>query len=266
MSGKSSHHTQDKDAERRFFDEIAERDGGFVTWLTVETREALRLLGLDRDLGGMRILEAGCASGEFGARLARNGARVIGVDLSPGMIGRNRELHGDIDGYDCLVGDLENDGLFPDNAFDAVVCFNVLHHFPDPSGVIASIARWLVPGGTVYCLEPNGGNPANRLSKVARGIVRRIRPELLISGKLSTLNEERDHSMADYERLFAAAGFANTFRASFAGRGALPRWYGFRPWTLISVARWSTGALGDRIMRDPLNRGDYLVFSMTLKD
>jgi len=266
MNEPPSRHTQDKNAERRFFDEVAERDGGFFTWMTAEVREALRLLDLDRDLGGMRILEAGCASGEFGARLARNGARVIGVDLSPGMIGRNRELHGDVHGYSCLVGDIEDVGLFPDRAFDAVVCFNVLHHFPDPTGVIANFARWLVPGGTVSGLEPNGGNPANRLSKAARGIVRRVHPELLTRGKLSTLNEERDHSMADYERFFTAAGFDVTFRASYAGRGALPRWYGFRPWTLISVARWSAGALGDRIMRDPLNRGDYLIFSMTLKD
>ncbi|MEM8784365.1 MAG: magnesium protoporphyrin IX methyltransferase [Pseudomonadota bacterium] len=52
-------------------------------------REAMRAQILSRfpgDLSGWRILDAGCGAGSISADLARRGADVLGIDLSPEMI------------------------------------------------------------------------------------------------------------------------------------------------------------------------------------
>ncbi|MDU8944498.1 magnesium protoporphyrin IX methyltransferase [Ovoidimarina sediminis] len=53
-------------------------------------RDRMRALMLSRlplDLRGARILDAGCGAGQMSAELAARGADVLGVDLSPQLIG-----------------------------------------------------------------------------------------------------------------------------------------------------------------------------------
>lgn len=44
--------------------------------------------------------------------------------------------------------------VFPDNSFDLVTCFGVLHHIPNVSKVMAEIHRVLKPGGCFIFREP----------------------------------------------------------------------------------------------------------------
>ena len=57
-------------------------------------RDAMRvtLLGwLPLDLQGARILDAGCGTGALAFELAKRGADVVGVDVSPTLVGLARE-------------------------------------------------------------------------------------------------------------------------------------------------------------------------------
>jgi SAM-dependent methyltransferase len=107
---------------------------------------------LDRLRSGLpeaaRVLDAGCGCGVPVARdLAAAGCRVTGVDVSEVQIARARRL---VPAAEFLRADLtELD--FPPASFDAVVALYSIIHVPLDAqpAVLASFARWLVPGGTL---------------------------------------------------------------------------------------------------------------------
>src|SRR6266404_1567823 len=87
-------------------------------------------VGFDR-YAGKRLLEIGFGTGTDLLQLARGGARVTGVDLTPRSIEiarRRFEVYGFTGEF--LTGDCE-DLSFPDASFDVVYSFGVLHHTPD---------------------------------------------------------------------------------------------------------------------------------------
>jgi ubiquinone/menaquinone biosynthesis C-methylase UbiE len=64
---------------------------------------------------------------------------------------------------------------FPDEAFDLVTCFGVLHHIPNVSAVIAEFYRCLAPGGYALVREPiismgDWRRPRRGLTQRERGI------------------------------------------------------------------------------------------------
>lgn len=97
-------------------------------------REAMRatlLSWLPQDLHGARVLDAGCGPATMSADLARRGAQVVGVDLSPQLIelGRAR-LGAELAGRVTLVaGDMLDTAL---GRFDHVVSMDALIHYPAP--------------------------------------------------------------------------------------------------------------------------------------
>jgi len=257
--------TQDKDAEKAFFDELAETGDAFKPKPDREYDLVFSELGLDRDLSGLRVLEAGCATGEFGARMAKRNAEVVGVDISEGMIALNRRLNAGVPNYRAFAGDIEDPALFEPDSFDAAVSFNVLHHFPDCSRVIENLALWLRDGGVVYAEEPNGGNLTNRISKAGRAVVKTFLPRLLHERKLSSENEEHDYTMAEYLDIFGRHGFSCVRLNAISGRDAFPSWRGFSVETAISAVKWVLYVVTERLAKEPLNRGNYLVFAMRVE-
>lgn len=106
-------------------------------------REAMRarlLSWLPQDLTGRRVLDAGCGTGTFAVELARRGAHVTAVDVSPTLVSLARERlpaslgQGRID---FAVGDM----LSPEfGRFDHVVAMDSLIHYPTPDVVQAVAA------------------------------------------------------------------------------------------------------------------------------
>ena len=96
---------------------------------------------LPQDLRGARVLDAGCGAGQLAIELARRGASVLAVDLSPTLIGLAGErTPADLPGrIDFRVGDMLDPGY---GEFDHVVAMDSLVHYhaADTVRVIAGLA------------------------------------------------------------------------------------------------------------------------------
>ncbi len=106
-----------------------------------EMRRAL-LSWLPSDLRGRRVLDAGCGTGALAIEVARRGAHVVAIDLSPTLISLARERQPHLLGngsIDFRVGDLLDPTL---GVFDHVVAMDSLIHYdtPDMVDVLARLA------------------------------------------------------------------------------------------------------------------------------
>lgn len=95
-----------------------------------------------------RLLVIGCGAGVEVAHLAdATGAHVTGIDLDVDpRWGRS--------GVTLVRGDAQR-LPFPDGAFDAVYCYHVLEHVPDPRKAVGEARRVLSPAGAGYFGTPN---------------------------------------------------------------------------------------------------------------
>jgi 2-polyprenyl-6-hydroxyphenyl methylase / 3-demethylubiquinone-9 3-methyltransferase len=102
-------------------------------------------------LGGSRVLDVGCGGGLLAEVLAREGARVTGIDMAPGMIEVAR-LHAAESRLeiDYRISSAEDVARAAPAAFDIVACMEMLEHVPDPAAMTATLARLLRPGGALF--------------------------------------------------------------------------------------------------------------------
>lgn len=111
------------------------------------------------DLRGKRVLDMGCGFGHMTVLLARSGAEVSAVDLSPQSLSvaeRRARLHDVRASFHAAPGERLP---FPDATFDVVVGKAILHHLEvDRAG--PELYRVLRPGGRAAFSEPLGTNRA----------------------------------------------------------------------------------------------------------
>lgn len=111
------------------------------------------------------VLEVGCGSGELSMRLARQGYRVTGTDISEGMVrlAGERAGHGP-DSPRFFVSDLFD--LDPrQGQYDLVVCCEVLEHLEDPGRAVDHLKT--LTRSTLLFSVPR--EPVWRCLNVARG-------------------------------------------------------------------------------------------------
>ncbi|MEM7041812.1 MAG: magnesium protoporphyrin IX methyltransferase [Pseudomonadota bacterium] len=90
---------------------------------------ATLLSWLPDDLRGARLLDAGCGTGALAIEVAKRGAEVLAIDLSPTMVNLARQRTPDNLGegwVDFRTGDMLDPGL---GAFDYVVSMDSLIHY-----------------------------------------------------------------------------------------------------------------------------------------
>ncbi|PYJ12761.1 MAG: hypothetical protein DME94_11725 [Verrucomicrobia bacterium] len=126
-------------------------------------RWARRVKMLSRHLRpGMSVLELGCGTGYFTRELARSGADVVAIDVSPELL--------EIAKANCSAPnvryEIQNayELSYPDAVFDSVVGSSVLHHL-EIEAAIREIYRVLKVGGTICFTEPNMLNPQIAIQK-----------------------------------------------------------------------------------------------------
>jgi SAM-dependent methyltransferase len=101
------------------------------------------------DVAGARLLDVGCGSGYFAREMARRGARVVGVDLSPRMVehARAHEAAAPL-GIEYRVLDAaEVAAAFDAGSFDVATSCLALQDMPAPEAVLRAAHAVLRPGG-----------------------------------------------------------------------------------------------------------------------
>jgi SAM-dependent methyltransferase len=104
------------------------------------------------ELEGKDVIELGCGTAYFGAWLARRGARVVGVDITPAQLETARRLQQET-GLDMeFIEASAEDVPLPDASFDLAVSEYGASIWCDPELWIAEAARLLRPGGRLVFL------------------------------------------------------------------------------------------------------------------
>lgn len=128
-------------------------------------------------LPGSRVLDVGCGGGLLCEAMAREGASVVGLDLAPGMIEVAR-LHAAEHGLDIAyeLGTAEEHAALHAGAYDTVTCMEMLEHVPDPAMTIATLAKLVKPGGSIFVSTLNRNLKSFLLAIVAAEYVLALIP------------------------------------------------------------------------------------------
>ena len=98
---------------------------------------------------GDRILDIAAGTGTSSVALQKNGAKVVALDFSAGMIAEGRRKHPSIEFVEADAQKLP----FGDNEFDAVTISFGLRNINDPKAALSEMYRVLKPGGRLVICE-----------------------------------------------------------------------------------------------------------------
>jgi len=181
---------------------------------------------------GARVLDAGCGSGWLCEYFSRLGYDCTGIDISPDLIDiANQRLASVPYGadqhtplkYRLLVHDIESEPL--PETFDAILCYDSLHHFENEQAVLTNIAAMLDYGSQLFVLEgerpPEGSSTEDELRNVMKqyatlespysaGYLRQLLREhgFAIVGDYVGLNRLIERERVDGERIRYLDGLA----------------------------------------------------------
>jgi ubiquinone/menaquinone biosynthesis C-methylase UbiE len=128
----------------------------FAALHTVRTdADILRLIVKAAGVGPTsEVLDVACGPGLVALALAETARRVTGLDLTPAMLDKARELqrNAGLDNLTWQVG--RADALpYPNGSFDAVVTRFSFHHLTDPTRALSEMTRVCRPGGRVVLCD-----------------------------------------------------------------------------------------------------------------
>jgi ubiquinone/menaquinone biosynthesis C-methylase UbiE len=111
---------------------------------------------------GMIVLELGCGTGSFTRELARSGADVVAIDVSPELLEIAKANYS----ASNVRYEIQNAYAlsYSEDVFDSVVGSSVLHHL-EIEEALRDVYRVLKPSGTINFTEPNMLNPQIAIQK-----------------------------------------------------------------------------------------------------
>nr|WP_315464146.1 bifunctional 2-polyprenyl-6-hydroxyphenol methylase/3-demethylubiquinol 3-O-methyltransferase UbiG [uncultured Rhodoferax sp.] len=98
------------------------------------------------------MVDVGCGGGILADSAARQGAKVLGIDLSSKAL-RVAQLHAlEAETPNVSYREVSAEALADEvpASMDVVTCMEMLEHVPDPASVVAACARMVKPGGWVF--------------------------------------------------------------------------------------------------------------------
>lgn len=143
-----------------------------------------------------QALDVGCGAGHTAAAIAPHAGEVIAYDLTPTMLEQVETLAAErsLTNLTTRQGDVES-LPFADATFDLVVSRYSAHHWPHPAQALAEIARVLKPGGRFILSDIVAhDDPAQDTFLQAIELLR-------------DPSHVRDHNKAQWQALYAGAGF-----------------------------------------------------------
>ena len=157
---------------------------GEMRWGTFGIPESeVRVFG---DVRGKDAVELGCGTAYMSARLARLGARVVGVDPTPAQLETARRMQAEFGLEFPLIEAAAEDVPLPDASFDLVHSEYGASIWADPYRWIPEAARLLRPGGELVFLlgstlmvlcTPDTGKVSEQLQRPQLGMYRFEWPE-----------------------------------------------------------------------------------------
>jgi trans-aconitate methyltransferase len=183
------------------FDDVS---GEYGKKSLVQQSAALKLMGLLDFRGDESILDVACGPGHITRQLADlTSARVVGTDISEGMIDEARKDYPGIEFARVAAEDLEYAG-----EFDVVFCNSALQWFSDGPGAVRAMFDALVPGGRLGLACPSTPDFAPWFLSVVEAVS--ARPE--IAPTYAHRHSPWFHlpDLDSYRVMFEKAGFVTT--------------------------------------------------------
>ena len=97
-----------------------------------------------------KVLEIGCAAGDFSRSLAQRGMNIWAIDRSSRMISKARRIRSEAQFKQADATQLP----FPDQCFDVILAASLLNIVDSPTSVLNEMRRVCRIGGTVAVLVP----------------------------------------------------------------------------------------------------------------
>jgi ubiquinone/menaquinone biosynthesis C-methylase UbiE len=147
--------------------------------------------------GDERVLDAGCGAGHTALAFAPRVAEVVALDLTEAMLAQGRKLakQRELANIRFQRGDVEK-LAFDDASFNLITSRYSAHHYPHPFTALREFARVLKPGGGLLLVDVvSPDEPAQDTFLNAIELLR-------------DPSHVRDHTVEQWLRMLAAAGFA----------------------------------------------------------
>lgn len=100
---------------------------------------------------GLKIADIGCGGGILSHAMAKQGAKVTGIDMAPKLIELAKQ-QADADNLkvDYKLMTAEELAEKKTGQFDVVTCLEMIEHVPKPKAIIKACAKLLKPGGHAF--------------------------------------------------------------------------------------------------------------------
>lgn len=128
-------------------------------------------------LAGKDVLDVGCGGGILAEAMARNGARVSGIDLAekPLRVAQLHLLESRLE-VRYELASAEDYAATRAEGFDVLTCMEMLEHVPDPASAVTACARLLRPGGWAFFSTLNRNPKAYLFAVIGAEYVLKLLP------------------------------------------------------------------------------------------
>lgn len=193
-----------------------------------------------------RMLEIGCATGNYLQRMARMGWEVQGIEFSPSAAKVARSA-----GYSVYSGPLET-APAPEKTFDLVVAWMVLEHLHDPVWALHRLRQWTRRGGWLVVSVPNAGSwefsvfgnkwyalqVPTHLSHFTPSTVRLVLQRTGWDVKRLLHHQSLSNLIGSFGHVLEESGIAPTIGAALTRFPETPGWGHYALFPLAAVASW----------------------------
>lgn len=195
--------------------------------------------------GSGRVLEVGVGLGTDLKQFARNGAECHGVDIAQTHLELARRNLA-AEGLDAELTQADAAALpYPDEHFDCVHSFGVLHHIPDVDRALAEIHRVLKPGGMLQTAVYHRDSLA-AFTMFLRSLLDLSLFRIGPAGVLARIETGADgRALKPYVKLYSRGGWRRLVeRAGFRTEKVAARQVNYEGARILNVFRPLEGLLG----------------------
>ena len=207
---------------------------------------------------GINVLEIGVGAGSDFSNWVANGATATGIDITTAAI-EHTHAHLDsldLSGKEALLTQANAEALpFPDDSFDLVYSWGVLHHTPDTAKALAEVRRVLRPGGRIRIMVYNKYSWSAWMMWGIHGLLKGKpfkSPRACVYDNLESPGT-KSYSIREADKLVSEAGFSGVHAWTLLGPGDLltikasKRYQSLLSRMAFAVyPRWIVRALGNR--------------------